>query len=392
MPAKRLNDRPIFGSMEWQNSFFPVSGDHECGSDYVGGRIAINEGQKLHLEGIKVAFFSIEQDQPSGANQVRSALYRMRNTEGFTAFADLGDYLLKEHWGEEQIKEVGFIISELLELGIAAIVYSSVEGLAARAIEAGHQFSKKPYALTEVNASIASSSTYGSFESEDWLTEIISQKDSCLFHYTLVGYQGYYVGHDQLDYLHDLGYEYIRLGQMKPAISEVEPYVRTGNTLLMNAKAIQSAFLGGLHSSPNGINGEEACAIMRYAGANAKLDAAFLESVADGMNPTAAELWAQAVWYFVEGFFLRFDEDPINDENHFTRFTSTFEERKTNIHFLKSKRTDKWWMYLPVNHDKHQRVKYLVPCSYTDYVTASNGEIPERWLNAVTRLGAENME
>lgn len=394
MLSKRLNDRPIFGLMEWQNSFFPVSGDFECGADYVGGKMAINEGQTLHLEGIRVVFFSVEIGKPKGANQVRTALYRMRNFEGFNIYADLGDYTLPKKWGDNQVKELGFVLSELMELGIAAIIYSSVEGLAAQIIEAGHQFSKKPYALTEVNSSIAGTNTYGHLDSEDWLSQIINKKESCLFQYSLLGYQSYYVGHDQLDYLHDLGFEHLRLGQLKPSISEAEPYIRTGNSLILNSKAIRSADVGFIHHLPNGLNGEEACAIMRYAGANTKLDSAFIEcTTGSGSNDAlVAELWAQALWYFVEGFFIRFDEDPINDEAHFTQYTSTFEERKTNIHFLKSKRSDKWWMYLPVAHDKHPKVKYLIPCSYSDYVTATNGEIPERWLNAVTRLGEEYME
>ena len=393
MLSKRLNGKPIFGLMEWQNSFFPVSGDYECGTDYVGGKMAINEGQKLHLEGIRVVFFSIEIGKPTGANQIRTALYRMRNFEGFNIYADLGDYILPEKWDDDQVKEIGFVLSELLELGIASIVYSSVEGLAARVIEAGHQFSKKPYALIEVNSSIAGTSTYGHLDSEDWLSQIINKKESHLFQYALIAYQSYYVGHDQLDYLQDLGFEHLRLGQIRPSISDVEPYIRTGNALLLNAKAIQSAYLRFTHHQPNGLSGEEACAIMRYAGANTKLNSAFIENTTQKeSNEVSAELWAQAIWYFVEGFFIRFEEDPINDEEHFMSYTSTFEERNTDIHFLKSKRSDKWWMYLPVNHEKHQKVKYLIPCSYSDYVTATNGEIPERWLNAVTRLGAENME
>ena len=45
--------------------------------------------------------------------------------------------------------------------------------------------------------------------------------------------------------------------------------------------------------------------------------------------------------------------------------------------FLQSKRTGRWWMQLPN--------KKFIPCSYKDYVTASQNEIPERWLRAQER-------
>jgi hypothetical protein len=58
--------------------------------------------------------------------------------------------------------------------------------------------------------------------------------------------------------------------------------------------------------------------------------------------------------------------------NHFGVLASDFE-----INFLQSKRTGRWWMKAH-NND-------LLPCSKTDYLLATNNEIPERWMRYAER-------
>jgi len=49
--------------------------------------------------------------------------------------------------------------------------------------------------------------------------------------------------------------------------------------------------------------------------------------------------------------------------------------------FLKSKKSDRWWMLVDFKNkvNKKYRRHQFVPCSYNDYMTALNHEIPERW-------------
>ena len=58
------------------------------------------------------------------------------------------------------------------------------------------------------------------------------------------------------------------------------------------------------------------------------------------------------------------------------------------ITFYKSKLTEKWWM--EVSHSR-LGAKYsrnsIVPCSYADYQTATKGELPERYINALAKMG-----
>jgi hypothetical protein len=45
--------------------------------------------------------------------------------------------------------------------------------------------------------------------------------------------------------------------------------------------------------------------------------------------------------------------------------------------FLQSRNTGRWWMQLPD--------KSFIPCSYSDYLAASNNDLPERWLRVQER-------
>ena len=77
----------------------------------------------------------------------------------------------------------------------------------------------------------------------------------------------------------------------------------------------------------------------------------------------------------MDGIHKGKQEADLSNHNEFNEFIMAFAEVETI--FLQSKRTSRWWMQL---HDG----KY-VACSYRDYLTACNNDIPERWLRAVER-------
>ena len=59
----------------------------------------------------------------------------------------------------------------------------------------------------------------------------------------------------------------------------------------------------------------------------------------------------------------------------FLHFKMAFGDFDTE--FLRSKITGRWWMQLPDGK--------FIPCSYRDYMLASQNELPERYLRAVER-------
>jgi hypothetical protein len=118
--------------------------------------------------------------------------------------------------------------------------------------------------------------------------------------------------------------------------------------------------------------------LTRYAGMSNVLTSLGIygyDATHDTHNMTA-RLMAQMVWYFVDGYLVRKSEAKLEEGDEFIVFHVTFTDNDTV--FLKSKRTNRWWMKLPN--------RSFVPCSYGDYITASNDEIPERWLREQERL------
>ncbi|MBP6624086.1 MAG: arginase, partial [Chitinophagaceae bacterium] len=69
-------------------------------------------------------------------------------------------------------------------------------------------------------------------------------------------------------------------------------------------------------------------------------------------------------------------ESPLTHLDQFLEYQITFTDNNTL--FLKSKRTNRWWMKLANDN--------FTPCTQKDYITACNNEIPERWLRENERM------
>ena len=53
--------------------------------------------------------------------------------------------------------------------------------------------------------------------------------------------------------------------------------------------------------------------------------------------------------------------------------------------FYKSKFTERWWMEVPMASNSVYTRNSIVPCSYSDYQTATKGEIPDRYISALSK-------
>ena len=93
-------------------------------------------------------------------------------------------------------------------------------------------------------------------------------------------------------------------------------------------------------------------------------------------------LYAQIVWYFFEVVNSRFSEPTFNDESGFIRYNVSVSGR--DLIFIKSKESDRWWLEIILS-EKNVNKRYL-PCLESDYISAVNNNIPERWLRAVKRI------
>lgn len=131
-------------------------------------------------------------------------------------------------------------------------------------------------------------------------------------------------------------------------------------------------------ASPNGFYGDEMCKITRFAGMSPTLFSFGIYGYIpeqDTENITA-KLIAQMLWYYIDGVSVGKSEASLDRRDEFFEYHITFTDN--NSLFLKSKRTNRWWMQLPTGA--------LIPCTHKDYMTACNNEIPERWLREMERM------
>lgn len=227
--------------------------------------------------------------------------------------------------------------------------------------------------------------------SQSYLSSIILHQPNYLFNYANIGYQTYFVDQDAQKLMKNLFFDTYRLGIVRESLEEVEPIVRNADLLSFDVSAIrQSDAPGNKNATPNGFYGEEACQITRYAGLSDKLTSiGFYElNPSNDQNGTTAHLVAQMIWYFIDGFYNRAHDFPFRNEEDYLKYRVSISDHKEEIVFFKSKKTDRWWMEIPLPSE--QRIKYerhyLVPCSYKDYQIACENDIPDRWWMVYQKL------
>ncbi len=215
------------------------------------------------------------------------------------------------------------------------------------------------------------------FRHENFLMEMLTGEPNYLRHYNHIAFQSYYVHPRMLETMDKLRFDCFRVGHVKESIEEMEPVIRNSDLFSFDISAIANAYAPANTVSPNGLNGEEACVLMRFAGMSPNVKSIGIY----GYNPQhdkdelTAKQVSQMLWYILDGRSRAKREAGLNEKESFNEFHIAFAEVETV--FLQSKKTGRWWMQLP---DKR-----YIACSYKDYLLASSNEIPERWLRAQER-------
>ncbi|WP_443936947.1 formimidoylglutamase [Pedobacter sp. MW01-1-1] len=226
--------------------------------------------------------------------------------------------------------------------------------------------------------------------SDCYLNKIFLHQPNYLFNFSNVGYQTYFVNQESLTVMDKLYFDVHRLGEFAQDITLTEPIIRNANMISFDMGAIRSADAGAnANTTPNGFDGEEACRIIRYAGMNDKLTSiGFYEfNPAYDNNGQTALLLAQMVWYFLDGFYARKKDFPLTPKSQFIIYRTSMQDGSGEMTFVKSKKSDRWWMQVPYPSGQSQNERYhLVPCRYSDYQTAVNGDMPDLWWRTYQKL------
>jgi formiminoglutamase len=226
--------------------------------------------------------------------------------------------------------------------------------------------------------------------SASYLNKIFLHEPNYLFNFSNIGYQTYFVNQDSLRVMEKLLFDVHRLGDFSGNMHLSEPIIRNASLISFDISAIRSsdACANG-NATPNGFYGEQACQLCRYAGMSDKLTSfGFYEfNPAYDVNGQTATLLAQMLWYFVDGFYNRKKDFPLQPKSQYLIYKTSLKNDAHELVFVKSKKSDRWWMQVPYpsGASKNERF-HLVPCRYEDYQTAVAGEMPDLWWRTYQKL------
>ncbi len=344
----------------------------------------------------KIAIFGVDeyrgspykQSKECGADAVRSKLYRLKTHASSIGIIDFGN-LISGATLEDTYVAIATVVSELLPLKIIPIIIGGSQDLALGQY-GGYKRSEQIINIVSIDPSFDLGRPEDKITSETYLGKIILEQPNYLFNYTNIGYQTYFVGQENIQLMRNLYFDAFRLGQVQTDIKEVEPIMRGADLITFDVSSIrQSEAPGTSKPSPNGFYGEEACQMMMYAGLSDKLTGLGLYEY----NPSkdrdrqTAHLVSQMIWYFIEGVTNRKVEMPLINTSSYITYRVPVQNIDQEITFLKSKKSDRWWIKLPIDPVKNRFASHhLMPCSYSDYQQACNNEVPERWWSSLQKL------
>jgi arginase family enzyme len=350
------------------------------------------------LDQVQLALFSVREDRGSlhnkgcdeGGGLIRNKLYDLSWNFNFP-WVDLGEFisgstLLDTYTGLTEVLEA------LRTANIFPIIIGGGQDLTYPQYKAFARLGEKVdllvidshFDLDEDPEGIKTTSSIS------YLHKILSDEPNYLFNFSNLGYQSHFIGEEILHFMDRQNFDIYRLGEINGNIADAEPVIRSANIISFDIRSVRFSDAPGCQDqSPNGFYGEDACQLFRYAGMNDQLQSLGVfeyNPEYDNRDQTAG-LIAQMLWYFLEGFSTRKQDNPLKSSIHFYKYRTSLKSNPSEIIFFKSKKTSRWWMQVPypANYRKNNFF-HLIPCRYEDFQKASNGEVPERWWRSHQKL------
>ncbi len=310
----------------------------------------------------------------SAPDIIRKQFYALYNWHFDIKIADIGNI---KHGSSLADSYAGLrtVINELINANKTVIILGGSHDLALAQYYA-HGDNKKAIEATTIDAMI-DLNIDSVYRNDNFLMEMLTGEPNFIRHYNHIAFQSFYVHPRMLETMDKLHFDCFRVGTVKENIDEMEPVIRNSHMLTLDISAIANAYAPANIVTPNGLNGEDACMLFRYAGMSSNIKTIGIYNYhpeLDKEELTAKQI-SQMLWYMLDGRSRGRKEASIDEKESFNEYYLAFAEVETM--FIQSKKTGRWWMQLP---DKR-----FIACSYKDYLLASSNEIPERWMRAQER-------
>ncbi|MFT4063040.1 MAG: formimidoylglutamase [Edaphocola sp.] len=307
---------------------------------------------------------------------VREELYRLYDWHSDIKVADMGN-ILQGATPADTRAALRTVLREVQEAGKVAIAIGGTHDLTLQQYDV---FKKTEQTINAAVIDMLIDLEDAEGISEDsYLMDMLTGQPNFIRHYSHIGFQSYYANPNMLETLDKLRFDCYRLGHVRADMDDMEPVLRNCDLLSIDMnvlRACDAPWNSG--ASPNGFFGDELCQLIRYAGMATHLSSLGIY----GYRPEkdkhrlGAKQIAQMLWYFIDGYLVRKKEAKVEQAEDFTEYHVSL--NKSDTIFLKSRRTNRWWMQLPDGR--------YAPCSYNDYLTAAANDIPERWFREQERV------
>lgn len=323
----------------------------------------------------------------NAADEVRNKLYRLKKGTGTYRIIDLGNLNPGISLDETylRIKEV---CETLIDNNVLPVLIGGTHDMDIGQFRAYEEM-QKLVSILNVDATLDMNEEEKAENNTTHVHNILLYEPNFLFNYSHLGYQSYLIDPLHIGLLEKLYFEAYRLGHLREHINEMEPIIRDADMMSFDIGAIKSVDAPGTNDpKPFGLSGEEACQICWYAGLNEKLSSVgFYEYYPefDDQYKKTATVIATMIWYFVEGFYNRKNELNFKT-NDYIKYVVSMPSDPETIIFYKSKLSEKWWLEVPYPDQSKYDRNCIVPCNYNDYESASEGQVPDRWINTYSKL------
>lgn len=346
----------------------------------------------VELDEFQMAIIGVPESRNSDDNpacnlapdEIRRQFYRLYKWEKNIRLIDLGNLIIGKTV-DDTYQILSDIVAFLLNQDILPVILGGSQDLAF-ANYRGYEKLERVVNVVSVDSRFDLGDESQPIRSDAYLNKMVLQQPNFLLNYANIGYQSYLNSPTARKLMDDLFFETYRVGILRKDLEEVEPIVRNADMMALDISAVRRPDAPGCpHSSSNGFYGEEICQVAKYAGVSDNLSSFGIyeyDPTLDYNNQTA-QLIGHILWYFVEGYLRRQQDNQFSNKENFQQYSVAVTGALNELIFLCSRFTGRWWMLIPMLHkEKNMTQYYYLPCSARDYDLACEDKIPDRWWKA----------
>lgn len=377
-----MNLFPYFDAVDFSQYVDDVSfaWKYSMGATIEKNTLKLQEGRlkNIELAIIGVPFNSEHDDfkRTPTPDKLRKAFYSLAGV-GKLNIIDLGNLKAStSHKGN--YLALRDVIDYLNELDIVAVVLGGSQDYSYGICQA---FKSDPFfSFSAIDACLDVKKGVESLSSTNYLSQVFKMMPD-LFQFNLLGYQSHYVPDIYFEKTKGIG-AHLRLGKLRDEMSSAEPILRNSDFITFDMAAFKYSEAPNSLNLPNGLYADEACQLIKYAGASNRMKVFGLFGLTIDLETVglSVNLAAQLLWYFVQGYLIRDKRKPEQTEG-FSIFSVEISELSAPLVFCKNDDTGQWWVQVQAINGE---TKYFA-CSEKDYEAASANEIPELWLKYVQK-------